>query len=76
MWRYNTIRQHPALFSVASRVLRTTVSFSASEDVFSALKLLVMEKRSRLSRYLLEDTMVIWPLASDNWTVFTNIHFC
>ncbi len=56
---YNRKRRHPAIYGVALRVLTTPVSSSASERVFSALKLIVSDTRSHLSNDTLEYVIVI-----------------
>ena len=56
---FNRKRQHPALYAVAARVLATLASSLGSERVFSNVKLLVTENRSRISRNILEDIIVI-----------------
>ena len=50
---YNRKTQFPQLFATATRVYATPVSSSASERVFSSLKLLVNDKRSRLNTLML-----------------------
>ena len=52
-------RHHPAMFAVACRVMATPVSSSASERVFSVLKQLVSDNRSRLLSETIEDIVVI-----------------
>ena len=51
--------QFPDLYEVPMRVLATPVSSSASERVFSALKLLVTEKRSRLTPSIIDDMVTV-----------------
>ncbi len=55
----NRKRQHPNLLAIASRIIATSVSSSASECVSSAIKLLVTDKHSRLSRSFLEHITLI-----------------
>ncbi len=56
---YSQRRQHPAMYGVASCVLATPVSSSASERVFSALKLIVSDTFSRFWNSTIEDIIVI-----------------
>ena len=51
--------QFPNIFSVALRIYAIPVSSAESERVFSALQLVVNEKRSTLSSSLIDDIMVI-----------------
>lgn len=52
-------KQFPSLHAVAARIYATPVSSAASERVFSVLKLVVDERRSRMSTSLIDDTIVI-----------------
>ena len=51
--------QFPLLFTLAARVFATPVSSASSERVFSALKLLVSEKRSFLTSSLIDDVIAL-----------------
>ena len=51
--------QFPLLFIIAARVFATPVSSASSERVFSALKLLVSEKRSCLARSLIDNIIAL-----------------
>ena len=53
------------LFPVAERIFATPVSSAASERVFSALKLAVRDKYSRLTNRTIEDIVVILSLYED-----------
>ncbi len=64
-------RHHRAFCSITARVLATPVSYTASERVFSALKLFVTDHRSRLSSQILEDIVLIWSV-SEQLSVDTN----
>ena len=56
---YDKKAQFPDLYAVLMRVFVTPVSSSASEQVFSALKLMVTEKRSRLTPSIVDDMVVL-----------------
>ena len=55
----------PTLFAVAARIFAKPVSSAASERVFSALKLVVHDKSSRLTNKTIEDIIVIRSLYED-----------
>ena len=56
---YDRRAQYLFLYAVAARIYATPVSSSSSERLFSALKLLVEEKRSRLSNYVVDDMILV-----------------
>ena len=56
---YNRKSQFSNLYAVAARIFAKPVSYAASERVFSALKLLADEQRSRLGTSLVEDMLVV-----------------
>ena len=56
---YDRKKEFPHLFAISVRLYATPVSSASSERVFSALKLLVDEKRSNLRSSLIDDMIVI-----------------
>ncbi len=56
---YNRKAQFPNLYAIATRIYATPVSSAASDRVFSALKLLFDDKRSRLGTSLVDDMIVV-----------------
>ena len=56
---YDQKNQFPNLYAVAACIYSTPVSSSASERVFSTLKLFVDDERSGLSTSLVDDMIVV-----------------